>query len=159
MEHRVWFVGLMSSDIETDKMSALIERINKLEAQSSLNASNKTFEGEVWLVYDPNKIRVWCSKNDCPHLNRELEKESVTQKVTLDKNLAETIGGEVGDETEVDVEVYRISAPRADNHPLGVVAAFGSEREAAKWVTNFYKRNKYNPETNNQQFCIASVVI
>jgi hypothetical protein len=145
--------------MESDKVSVLIERISKLEAQSSFNTPNKNPEGEVWLVYDPNKIRVWCPKNDCPHLNRELEKESITQTVTLDENLAETIGGEVGDETEVDIEVYRISAPRADNHPLGVVAAFGSEREAAKWVTNFYNRNKYNPETNNQQFCIASVVI
>jgi hypothetical protein len=139
-------------------IEGVLLRLEQLEEQNNRQRKS-TIEDEIWLVYDPSLIQVWCSKVDCPHLNRVVEKEIIEQTVTVDENLADILDAKVGDKVDVEVVVHSVSSPRANNHPLGVVATFGTEREASKWVENFYKKNRFDDDKVDQQFCIAQVTL
>jgi hypothetical protein len=139
-------------------VAELMRRLETLEAQNPTN-SKTPIDGEIWLVYDPTHIQVWCSKVECPHLNRTIEKEVIAQTVTVDENLATILDADVGDEVDVGIEVRRVSSPRTNHHPLGVVAAFATEREAAKWVENTLKRHRFDESKQDQHFCITQVML
>jgi len=90
---------------------------------------------ELFLVFNPYNIRLWCSKTDCPHLGRESRIDMVKQPV--DEDLADAMQAE-----EIEVPVVRVSEPRNGAHPLGILAVFGTEREAIKFVEQYYRRHR-----------------
>ena len=89
-----------------------------------VKANNRLpIEDEIYLVYNPHNIRVWCSKTDCPHLGRESRIDMVKQPV--DEGCKA-----MGIETEdIEVPVVPVSEPKNGAHPLGIIAAFGTERK------------------------------
>lgn len=119
----------------------LIARLTALE-----NANNaKTDVESFWIVFDPSFVRVWCPKSECPNLGRKLEIETVTIKkgeatIVEDGQIVE-ISEEERDE-EVESLMVFDKGPRKDNHPLGIVAAFKTEREATKWTERYYRSNQ-----------------
>jgi hypothetical protein len=121
--------------------AALIARLTALE-----NANNaKTDVESFWIVFDPSFVRVWCPKSECPNLGRKLEVETVTIKkgdatIVEDGQIVE-ISEEEKDE-EVESLMVFDKGPRKDNHPLGIVAAFKTEREATKWTERYYRSNQ-----------------
>ena len=98
-------------------------------------------QDELYLVYNPHNVRVWCHKTDCPHLGRESRIDMVSQPVDeeLAKAMAEE-GQEVPD--KVEIPVIRVSEPKNGAHPLGIMAVYGTEREAVRFVERYYKQNK-----------------
>ena len=38
----------------------------------------------IWVVYDPSKISVWCSKTDCPLLGREVSYDVMKEEEAED---------------------------------------------------------------------------
>lgn len=119
----------------------LIARLTALE-----NANNAKTEVEsFWIVFDPSFVRVWCPKSECPNLGRKLEVETVTIKkgeatIVEDGQIVE-ISEEEKDE-EVESLMVFDKGPRKDNHPLGIIAAFKTEREATKWTERYYRSNQ-----------------
>ena len=96
-------------------------------------------------MFDPSFVRVWCPKSECPNLGRKLEVETVTIKkgeatIVEDGQIVE-ISEEEKDE-EVESLMVFDKGPRKDNHPLGIVAAFKTEREATKWTERYYRSNQ-----------------
>ena len=73
----------------------LAEEIATLKAQMSMLSSEKTslpveFKS-IWVVYDASKMSVWCSKSDCPKLNRKVTYDVVKEGETEDGELEEII--------------------------------------------------------------------
>jgi len=117
-----------------------------------VKANNRLpIEDEIYLVYNPHNIRVWCSKTDCPHLGRESRIDMVKQPV--DAEAAAAMGIE---EEEIEVPVVRVSEPKNGAHPLGILAAFGTELEATKFVQKYYRSNKGMLD-EGFQLCISKV--
>jgi len=114
---------------------------------------NLPIKDELFLVYNPHNVRVWCSKLDCPHLGRESRIDMVKQPI--DKEAAEAMGIE---EDEVEVPVVRVSEPKNGAHPLGIIAAFGTEREATIFVEKYYRRNNGLLE-ESFQLCVSKLLI
>ena len=78
----------------------------------------------------------------------------------VDKELAEAFkadGEEVPD--KVELPVLRVSAPRKNAHALGIMSVFGTELEATKYITDYYKRHRYDGVTDGLNLCIAEVDI
>ena len=98
-------------------------------------------QDELYLVYNPHTVRVWCHKTDCPHLERESRIDMVSQPIDEDLAKAMMEDGEEVPE-EIKIPVVRVSEPRNGAHPLGIMAVFGTEREAVRFVERYYKQNK-----------------
>ena len=65
----------------------------------------------------------------------------------------------MGIETEeVEVPVVRVSEPKNGAHPLGIIAAFGTEREAIRFVEKYYRRNRELME-DNFELCISKLLL
>ena len=130
----------------------LAEQLAAMQQQMANLAKPSTrlpIEDELFLVYNPYKMRVWCSKSDCPHLGRESRIEMVQQP------LPEEVDSE-SDSERVEVPVVRLSEPKNGAHELGIMAVFGTEREAVKFVETYYKRNKHMME-EGFNLCISKV--
>ena len=121
--------------------SEVIARLTALE-----NANNTKEDVEsFWVVFDPSFVRVWCPKSECPNLGRKLEVDSVKMKkgeatIVKDGKIVEI--PEEEQEEEVESLMVFDSGPKKDNHPLGIIAAFKSEREATKWTERYYRANQ-----------------
>lgn len=134
-----------------------------LEMQATLAKLSKPklklpIEDELYIVYNPHNVQVWCSKVDCPHLGRETRVDMVEHPVDeeLAKAMAEE-GEEVPD--KVEVPVLRVSEPRKNAHALGIMAVFGNQLEATQYIEKFYKRHRYDGVTDGLNLCIAQIDI
>jgi hypothetical protein len=120
--------------------SDLIARLTALEAANRPAKKLPSF----WVVHDPAFIKIWCPKSSCPNLGRKLEVETLKVKASDAQGLTEE--GEVedlGDSDEViETKVIVDKGPDKSQHPLGVLAAFSSEVEAALFIKNYYKVNQ-----------------
>jgi hypothetical protein len=128
-------------------------------AKMSQPSSKLPIKDELYIVYNPHNVQVWCSKVDCPHLGRETKVDVIKQPIEPD--LAKAMAA-VGDEDipeTVEVPVLRVSEPRKNAHALGIMAVFGSELEATQYITKFYKRHRYDGLTDGLNLCIAQIDI
>lgn len=121
--------------------AALIARLTALENANNAKVNVESF----WIVFDPSFVKVWCPKSECPNLGRKLEVETVTIKkgdatIVEDGKIVETPEGE--EEEEVESLMVFDKGPLKDNHPLGIIAAFKTEREATKWTERYYRSNQ-----------------
>ena len=121
--------------------SDLIARLTALENANNAKAEVESF----WVVFDPSFVRVWCPKSECPNLGRKLEVETVTIKkgdatIVEDGKIVEI--DEEEQEEEVESLMVFDKGPVKDNHPLGIIAAFKTEREATKWTERYYRSNQ-----------------
>ena len=121
--------------------AALIARLTALENANKPQTNIESF----WIVFDPSFVKVWCPKSECPNLGRKIEVETVTIRkgeatIVQDGKVMEIEEGEKDEEVE-SLMVFD-KGPRKDNHPLGIVAAFKTEREATKWTNNYYRSNQ-----------------
>lgn len=76
-------------------------------------------------------------------------------KQPVDKEAAEAMGIE---EEEVEVPVVRVSEPKNGAHPLGIIAAFGTEMEATRFVEKYYRRNNGLLD-DSFQLCVSKLLI
>jgi len=141
---------------------SLEERIASLESQIEKNQRSRTeIEDSVWLVYNPNDIRVWCSKVDCPHLGREAKVETVTQPLTEEdkETIDEELLAEIGDSNEISLPVLRVSEPKRAKHPLGILRAFGTEREATIYIKRYYRKIQNDDTIDRIELCVCEVAV
>ena len=118
----------------------LIARLTALEAASQPTKKLPSF----WVIHDPAFVKIWCPKSSCPNLGRKLEVETLKVKASEAQGLTED--GEVEDLAEsdeiIETKVIVDKGPDKAQHPLGVIAAFSSEVEAAFFIKNYYKVNQ-----------------
>jgi len=141
---------------------SLEERIASLESQAARNQRSRTeIEDSVWLVYNPNDIRVWCPKVDCPHLGRETTVETVTQPLSEEdkENMNEEVLAEIGDSDEISLPVLRVSEPKRGKHPLGIVRAFATEREATNYIKRYYRKIQNDDTIDRIELCVCEVAV
>ena len=120
--------------------SDLIARLTALE---EANKPQKKIES-FWVVHDPAFVKIWCPKSSCPNLGRKIEVE--VQKIKASEAQGLTQDGKVEDLEEsdeiIESKVIVDKGPDKAQHPLGVIAAFSSEVEAAFFIKNYYKVNQ-----------------
>ena len=136
-----------------EELAAQLAEMQQHMANMMKSGNRLPIEDEIYLVYNPHNIRVWCSKTDCPHLGRESRIDMVKQPV--DSEAAAAMGIE---EEEVEVPVVRVSEPKNGAHSLGILAVFGTELEATKFVQKYYRHNKGMLE-DGFQLCISKVEV
>ena len=136
-----------------EELAAQLAEMQQQMANMMKSGNRLPIEDEIYLVYNPHNIRVWCSKTDCPHLGRESRIDMVKQPV--DSEAAAAMGIE---EEEVEVPVVRVSEPKNGAHSLGIIAAFGTEIEATKFIQKYYRRNK-DLLDEGFQLCISKVEV
>ena len=118
----------------------LIARLTALEEAQKPAKTLPSF----WVVHDPAFVKIWCPKSSCPNLGRKLEVE--VQKIKASEAQRLTEDGEVEDleasDEIIETKVIVDKGPDKAQHPLGVIAAFASEVEAAFFIKNYYKVNQ-----------------
>ena len=132
-----------------EELAAQLAAMQQQMANLVKPSNRLPIEDELYLVYNPHNVRVWCAKSDCPHLGRESRIEMIQQP------LPEGVDPE-SDSEKVEVPVVRLSEPKNGAHELGIMAVFGTEREATKFVETYYKRNKHMME-EGFNLCISRV--
>jgi hypothetical protein len=100
----------------------------------------------IWVVYNPAKISVWCSKTDCPLLGREVTYDVVKEEEQEDgelENIVKTGVSEEESETgEYNARVKRVSSPKIKHHDLGVIASFTSKKKATDYIEEYFRLNR-----------------
>jgi len=118
----------------------------------------------IWVVYDASKISVWCSKSDCPKLNRKVTYDVVKEEKTEDGELKEIITQGISEEMvksgDYDRSVKRVGEPTTRHHDLGVLASFTSKRKATDYIQEYFKLNRDNFDTNAlPDICLTEIDI
>ena len=140
----------------------LAEQLTQMQAtiaKLSQPASKLPIKDELYIVYNPHNVQVWCSKVDCPHLGRESKVDVIKQPVDPEIAKAMADAGSESIPKTVDVPVLRVSEPRKNTHALGIMAVFGNEMEATQYITKYYKRHRYDGLTDGLNLCIAQIDI
>lgn len=129
-------------------MTDIVSEVAALKAQlSALISSDKTLAqsvSSIWVVYDPSKISVWCSKTDCPLLERDVTYDVIKEEETEDGELESIIKHGVSEEEseEYDGRIKRVSSPRVKHHDLGVLASFTSKKKATDYIEDYFRLNR-----------------
>ena len=128
-------------------MTDLASEIAALKAQLATITSGSEVSASVssvWVVYDPSKISVWCSKADCPLLEREITYDVVEEQEDKDGELEAIIKHGLSEEeaSDYDSRVMRISSPRVKHHDLGVLASFTSKKKATDFIEEYFRLNR-----------------
>ena len=118
-----------------------IARLTALEAAANAKVDVESF----YIVHDPSHIRIWCPRTECPNLGRKLMVETQSFKKSevsaLDDEGNIIVFDEEDDEV-IEQQVVIDKGPDKSQHPLGIVAAFKTEREAVLWCSKYYKANQ-----------------
>ena len=101
-----------------EELAAQLAAMQQQMANLAKPADRLPIQDEIFLVFNPHNIRVWCSKSDCPHLGRESRIEMIQQP------LPEGVDPE-SDSEKVEVPVVRLSEPKKGRE-LGIIAVFGT---------------------------------
>ena len=113
---------------------------------------------KVWAVYNPTKRAVWCSKVDCPNLNRK-----ITYDITKDDDLEEIVmtgvSQDMADEEGVIRKTKRVSTPTIKHHDLGVIAAFPTEKEAVDFIKGHFKSNQNTIDKETEYELLISEIV
>ncbi len=129
-------------------MTDIVSEVAALKAQlNALISSDKTLAqsvSSIWVVYDPSKISVWCSKTDCPLLERDVTYDVIKEEETEDGELESIIKHGVSEEEsqEYDGRIKRVSSPRVKHHDLGVLASFTSKKKATDYIEEYFRLNR-----------------
>jgi len=129
-------------------LTDIVSEVAALKAQlSALISSDKTLAqsvSSIWVVYDPSKISVWCSKTDCPLLERDVTYDVIKEEETEDGELESIIKHGVSEEEseEYDGRIKRVSSPRVKHHDLGVLASFTSKKKATDYIEDYFRLNR-----------------
>jgi len=103
----------------------------------------------IWVIHNPVKRAIWCSKSDCPKLGRkevfdvvmsDTEENSDGELEQIIK-LGVTSEADI-DESKIERKVRRVGEPTVKHHSLGVVAAFRSKKKALKFLDEHFKSNQ-----------------
>ena len=103
----------------------------------------------IWVIHNPVKRAIWCSKSDCPKLGRkevfdvvmsDTEENSDGELEQIIK-LGVTSEADI-DESKIERKVRRVGEPTVKHHSLGVVAAFRSRKKALKFLDEHFKSNQ-----------------
>jgi len=123
---------------EIAAMKAQIAALTSSDGQLSQNVSS------IWVVYDPSKISVWCSKTDCPLLERDITYDVIKEEEGEDGELESIIKHGVSEEESEDYDgrIKRISSPRVKHHDLGVLASFTSKKKATDYIEEYFRLNR-----------------
>lgn len=129
-------------------MTDIVSEVAALKAQlSALMSSDQGLSqnvSSIWVVYDPSKISVWCSKTDCPLLERAVTYDVIKEEEGEDGELESIIKHGVSEEEseEYDGRIKRISSPRVKHHDLGVLASFTSKKKATDYIEDYFRLNR-----------------
>lgn len=139
-----------------EELAEQLAELQQQVAKANLPSNKLPIKDELYIVYNPHNVQVWCSKVDCPHLGRETKVDMVEHPV--DEELAEAMAAE-GEEVpeQVEVPILRISEPRKNAHALGIMAVFGTQLEATQYIETFYKRHRYDGLAEGLNLCVALI--
>ena len=131
-------------------MSDLSIEVASLKAQ--LAAVMTAIEGKgvevstpsIWVVHNPYKRSVWCSKSDCEMMGRKTTYDVVKESKDpeADDIIMTGVSKEVAEEDDVKRKVKRVGAPTVKLDDLGVIAAFSSKKKAVDFMDNYFKLNQ-----------------
>ena len=111
----------------------------------------------LWAVYNPTKRAVWCSKVDCPNLNRK-----ITYDITKDEGLEEIVMTGVSEEVASGEDVVRktkrVSTPTIKYHDLGVIAAFPTEKQAVEFIKNHFETHQNTIDRDSEYELLISEI-
>lgn len=151
-----------------DTLSDIIAEVAALKAQiATIMSSDKELSdgiSSIWVVYDPSKISVWCSKTDCPLLGREVTydvvKEEEQEDGELDAIIKTGVSEEESESGDYDARVKRVSSPRIKHHDLGVIASFTSKKKATDYIEEYFRLNRgtFTGETN-PEIGISEIIV
>lgn len=118
----------------------------------------------IWVVYDPSKISVWCSKTDCPLLGREVTYDVVKEEEQEDGESEAVIKTGVSEEEsesgKYDARVKRVSSPKIKHHDLGVIAAFSSKKKATDYIEEYFRLNRETLSgENTSEIGLSEIII
>ena len=107
----------------------------------------------VWVVHNPHKRSVWCSKSDCAMLGRKSTYDVVKESIDPEaEDLIMTgVSQEASEESDVKRKVKRVGAPTIKLDDLGVIAAFSSKTKAVDFMDNYFKLNQNSIVGNGDQ--------
>ena len=98
----------------------------------------------IWVVHNPNKRAVWCSKTDCQMLGRKTTYDVVKENTDPEAEdfIMTGVSKEASEGEDVKRKVKRVGAPTVKLDNLGVVAAFTSKKKAVDFMNNYFKINQ-----------------
>ena len=98
----------------------------------------------VWVVHNPNKRAVWCSKTDCQMLGRKTTYDVVKENTDPEAEdiIMTGVSKEASEDEGVKRKVKRVGAPTVKLDNLGVVAAFTSKKKAVDFMNNYFRLNQ-----------------
>ena len=111
----------------------------------------------IWVVHNPKHRAVWCSKTDCPHLNRK-----ITYDIVKDDDVEDIILTGVSEEMahgeDVTRRTRRVSTPTIKHHDLGVLAAFPTEKEAVEFLKTYFQTHQDKIDTDSEYELLISKI-
>jgi hypothetical protein len=98
----------------------------------------------IWVVHNPNKRAVWCSKTDCQMLGRKTTYDVVKENTDPEAEdiIMTGVSKEASEDEGVKRKVKRVGAPTVKLDNLGVVAAFTSKKKAVDFMNNYFRINQ-----------------
>jgi len=98
----------------------------------------------IWVVHNPNKRAVWCSKTDCQMLGRKTTYDVVKENTDPEAEdiIMTGVSKEASEDEGVKRKVKRVGAPTVKLDNLGVVAAFTSKKKAVDFMNNYFRLNQ-----------------
>jgi|APSaa5957512535_1039671.scaffolds.fasta_scaffold00230_20 hypothetical protein len=150
-----------------DTLSDIVSEVAALKAQIALlmNSDKELSQNvaSIWVVYDPSKISVWCSKTDCPLLGREVSYDVMKEEEAEDGELEAIVKHGISEEDsksgEYDARIKRVSSPRIKHHDLGVIASFTSKKKATDYIEEYFRLNRGTLSGENAQEIGLSEII
>ncbi len=133
----------MDSDALATQLAEMQAQILQLKGGSKHDDSQLE---SIWAVFNPSKVSVWCEKSNCPVTGRRTSlskielKKSQTLSASLDGEDIESVTED--EDTVTEVNVLRDEGPKFRHHPMGVVAAFRTQRGAQKYIETYYRANQ-----------------
>ena len=98
----------------------------------------------IWVVHNPNKRAVWCSKTDCQMLGRKTTYDVVKENTDPEAEdiIMTGVSKEASEAEDIKSKVKRVGAPTVKLDNVGVVAAFTSKNKAMDFMDNYCKLNQ-----------------
>ena len=117
----------------------------------------------IWVVYDPSKIAVWCSKTDCPLLGRETTYDVIKEESEdsdLESIIKTGVSKEESESGDYDSRIKRVSSPKIRYHDLGAIGAFTTKTRATEFIEEYFRLNRETliGETT-PEICLTEVII
>ena len=133
----------MDADTIAAQMAALQAQLNQLKRGTPHDDSQLE---SIWAVFNPRKVSVWCEKSNCPVTGRRTKlstielKKSQVMSASLEGEDEEPVTED--DDEKTQVKVLRDEGPKFRHHPIGIVSAFRTHREAQRYIESYYRTNQ-----------------